>query len=138
MRHGNIQRILQNLEQFFLLTAASDMQTAALSDQIVTLYQDHLQDCLMAAVKIRRFPEVLKGGAFIQVVDHIKTSGLSSWHPRSFCRSTPEPAQTWLSAAPSDGPRIHNSRAGQGFRPVRLLISGILIFPVFAVYSSRT
>ena len=133
MRHGNIQRILQNLEQFSLLAAASDMQTAALSDQIVTLYQDHLQDCLMAAVKIRRFP-VLSYRLWII----FKTSGSNSWHPRSFCRSAPEPAPVWLSAAPSDGPRIRKSRTGQGLRPVRLLRMGILIFPVSAVYSSWT
>lgn len=35
-------------------------------------------------------------------------------------------------------PRIRNSRAGQGLRPVRLLLTGILIFPVPAVYGSRT
>lgn len=138
MRHGNIQRILQNLEQFSLLAAASDMQTAALSDQIVTLYQDHIQNCLMAAVKIRRFPEVLKAVLSYRLWIIFKTSGLNSWHPRSFCRSAPEPAPVWLPAAPSDGPRIHNSRAGQGFRPVRLLCMGILIFPVSAVYSSWT
>ena len=89
MRHGNIQRILQNLEQFSLLTAASDMQTTALSDQIVTLYQDHLQDCLMSAVKIRRFSEVLKGGAFIQVVDHIQDERIEQLAPEILLQERP-------------------------------------------------
>lgn len=89
IRHGNIQRILQNLEQFSLLAAASDMQTAALSDQIVTLYQDHLQDCLMSAVKIRRFPEVLKGGAFIQVVDHIQDERIEQLAPEILLQERP-------------------------------------------------
>lgn len=63
--------VLIFLQQFSLLAAASDMQTAKLPDQIVIFCQNRIQDRLMAAVKIRRFPKTLKRGALIQVMDRI-------------------------------------------------------------------